>query len=134
MSRIGAGGFQSIGILRRLLDPRQGWVAFSFLSHKVLRWLCPFFLIGMLVSATYLSLVQASLYALALASQALFYLVSRSADQLPAALGRCKVLRLSTMFTEMNIALYFGFWRWLRGPQQGTWQRTPRTIEVGMAR
>lgn len=131
--RIGAGGFQSIGILHRLLDPRQGWVAFTFLSHKLLRWLCPFFLIGMIAAATYLSLLQAPLYAIALASQVLFYLVSRTADQLPDALGRLKIIRLSAMFTGMNIALWFGFWRWLSSPQQGTWQRTARTIEVGMA-
>src|SRR5437764_10936924 len=33
-------------LLWPLLDPRQGWVAFTFFSHKILRWLCPFFLIG----------------------------------------------------------------------------------------
>src|SRR5262249_46481773 len=29
-SRIGAGGFQSIGFLWKLLHPRHGWVAFTF--------------------------------------------------------------------------------------------------------
>ena len=53
-ARIGAGGFQSIALLWRLLDPRRGWVAFTFLSHKVLRWLCPFFLIGLLASNLFL--------------------------------------------------------------------------------
>src|SRR6185295_18870310 len=50
-SRIGAGGFQSIIALRRLLNPKSGWVAFTFLSHKILRWLCPFALLSMLVSS-----------------------------------------------------------------------------------
>src|SRR5687767_11138310 len=50
-SRIGAGGFQAIVMLWRLLHPRHGWVALTFLSHKILRWLCPFFLIGMLVTS-----------------------------------------------------------------------------------
>src|SRR5262245_5410690 len=45
-SRIGAGNFQSLGLLWRLLDPRHGWIAFTFFSHKILRWLCPFFLFG----------------------------------------------------------------------------------------
>src|SRR5262249_30950742 len=45
-SRIGAGGFQSIGLLWRLLNPRSGWVAFTFFSHKILRWVCPFFLVA----------------------------------------------------------------------------------------
>ena len=36
-------------MLWRLLDPRQGWIAFTFFSHKILRWLCPFFMLGLLV-------------------------------------------------------------------------------------
>src|SRR5262249_55927305 len=32
-SRIGAGGFQSWALLWKLLNPRQGWVAFTFCSH-----------------------------------------------------------------------------------------------------
>src|SRR5205085_81616 len=50
-ARIGAGGFQSLGLLWRLLNPARGWVAFTFFSHKVLRWVCPFFLLGLLVSS-----------------------------------------------------------------------------------
>ena len=38
-SRIGAGGFQSLRTLWPLLDARRGWVAVTFFSHKVLRWL-----------------------------------------------------------------------------------------------
>src|SRR5262249_31055742 len=49
-SRIGAGGFQSIALLWKLMNPRLGWVAFTFFSHKVLRWLCPFFLLVLMVS------------------------------------------------------------------------------------
>src|SRR5262245_28134456 len=45
-TRIGAGGFQSIGMLFRLLSPRNGWTSFTFASHKILRWLCPFALLA----------------------------------------------------------------------------------------
>ena len=36
--RIGAGGFQAIGLCWRSLLPTQGFHAFAFWSHKVLRW------------------------------------------------------------------------------------------------
>ena len=49
-ARIGAGGFQSLAVLWPLLDPRNGWIALTFFSHKVLRWLCPFFLIGLVAA------------------------------------------------------------------------------------
>jgi len=123
-TRIGAGGFQSIGMLWRLLDPRQGWVALSFLSHKVLRWLCPFFMIGALVSNLFL--LDIPFYRLVLMSQLGFYLVSVLAASLPSSIKLLKPLRLATMFTSMNLALFVGFWRWLSGRQNGVWIRTSR--------
>jgi cellulose synthase/poly-beta-1,6-N-acetylglucosamine synthase-like glycosyltransferase len=69
-ARIGAGGFQSLRILWPVLDPRHGWLAFSFLSHKVLRWSCPFFLLGM--AASNVALGTAAFYQVTLAAQAAF--------------------------------------------------------------
>jgi len=122
-SRIGAGGFQSIVRLRALLAPRHGWLAFTFFSHKVLRWLCPFLLIG--AAMTNLALLHEPFYRLTMAAQLLGYGLSLLglATGTRAAL---KPLRLATMFTAMNAALLVGFWRWASGSQQGIWQRTAR--------
>lgn len=122
-SRIGAGGFQSIVRLRALLAPRHGWLAFTFFSHKVLRWLCPFLLIG--AAVTNLALLGEPFYRLTMAGQLLGYGLSLLglATGTRAAL---KPLRLATMFTAMNAALLVGFWRWASGGQQGIWQRTAR--------
>ncbi len=122
-SRIGAGGFQSIVTLRRLLRPRHGWLAFSFLSHKVLRWLCPFLMLGVL--GTNLFLATNPLYRVTLIGQVLGYGLSA----LGLASGTrpsLRVLRLATMFTTMNAALLVGFWLWITGGQRGVWQRTAR--------
>ncbi|HJZ54352.1 MAG TPA: glycosyltransferase family 2 protein [Gemmataceae bacterium] len=127
-SRIGAGGFQSLGLLWPLLNPLNGWVAFTFLSHKVLRWACPFFLIGMLVSCVLLS--RQPLYLGMLAGQVLFYTLSAIAPLLPTTARLLKPLRLTTMFTGMNVALLLGFWRWASGAQRGTWRRTVRPGEA----
>jgi cellulose synthase/poly-beta-1,6-N-acetylglucosamine synthase-like glycosyltransferase len=128
-SRIGAGGFQAIVLLWRLLDPRHGWVAFTFLSHKILRWTCPFFLLGMLLTSALLWRVP--LYRYALAAQLAFYLCSWLALYLPRRGGAAlKLLRLPTMFVSMNLALLVGFWRWLRGSQKAAWGRTARSVEL----
>ena len=63
-ARIGAGGFQSIAVLWPLLDPRRGAIAFTFMSHKVLRWLCPFFLLGAAVANV--RLVNVGIYGVSL--------------------------------------------------------------------
>lgn len=132
-ARIGAGGFQSIGMLWRLLDPRRGWIAFTFLSHKILRWLCPFFLIGALVANVLLW--REPMYRLLLAAQAVFYLGSLIVIVIPAGTRVARPLRLAAMFTSMNAALLVGFWRWLFGRQRAAWKRTARVAEVdGVAR
>jgi cellulose synthase/poly-beta-1,6-N-acetylglucosamine synthase-like glycosyltransferase len=124
--RIGAGGFQAMQRLWRLLAPRHGWAAFTFLSHKICRWLCPFALIVML--ATGLLLWDQPFYRHSLLAQLCFYVVSVLAGFLPSGTKALRPLRLTTMFTSMNAALLLGFWRWLRGTQRGTWKRTTRLL------
>ena len=131
-ARIGAGGFQAIVLLRRLLHPGQGWVAFTFFSHKVLRWLCPFFLIGLLLASGLLW--EHRFYRYALAAQITFYAAAQIPEHLPTRLKFLKPLRLATLFTNMNLALLVGFCRWLRGAQKGTWERTARVAELSPAK
>ncbi len=128
-ARIGAGGYQSVGMLWRLLDPRRGWVAFAFLSHKVLRWLCPFFLIGAL--AANVALADRPPYRVLLVAQAAFYALAVLMAFVPAGARILRPLRLATMFVSMNAALFVGFWRWLLGRQRGAWRRTERLAEAG---
>src|SRR5260221_3801858 len=80
-ARIGAGGFQSIGWLWKLLNPINGWISLTFGSHKILRWLCPFALIAALVSNALL--LDEPVYLGLFIAQVLFYALSLVAAQLP---------------------------------------------------
>jgi cellulose synthase/poly-beta-1,6-N-acetylglucosamine synthase-like glycosyltransferase len=126
-SRIGAGGFQSLGLVWRLLHPRWGWTAWALVSHKILRWLCPFFLLGMLASN--LVLCARPFFQIAFVAQLLFYLVSWAMAVIPIRFRFLRPLRLTTMFTCMNLALLAGFGKWLLASQKGAWQRTVRPAE-----
>jgi glycosyltransferase involved in cell wall biosynthesis len=128
--RIGAGGFQSLALLWRLLSPMHGWIAFTFLSHKVLRWLCPFLLIGALT----LNLLLAAQwpYGYTLALQALLYLAAAGGAIAPGSGRVVWMLRLSTLFASMNLALLAGFRVWLAGVSSGRWERTERMIRQSM--
>jgi cellulose synthase/poly-beta-1,6-N-acetylglucosamine synthase-like glycosyltransferase len=128
-ARIGAGGFQSIPVLWRLLSPRQGWTAFTFFSHKVMRWLCPFFLLSMVAACAVLAWGSPFYLGLLFAQVGLF-VVSVLAGLMPPRLKVLKPLRLTTMFTSMNLALLVGFWRWISGRQQAAWVRTARLAEA----
>jgi cellulose synthase/poly-beta-1,6-N-acetylglucosamine synthase-like glycosyltransferase len=125
-ARIGAGGFQSIGILWRLLLPQHGWVAFTFLSHKVLRWVCPFFLLAAL--GLNILLLDEPLFRALFAAQLTFYALSLCGGSIPARPRALRILRLPAMFTMMNAALFVGFWRWALGRQKITWRRTQREV------
>jgi len=127
-ARIGAGGFQSLMLLWPLLLPWRGWSAFVFVSHKICRWLCPFFLIGLL--AVNGVLAHRAHFRWWLVAQLGFYTLAVAANWLPPGPRWLKPLRLSTMFVAMNVAVLVGFWRWLRGTQKGAWQRTPRVGEA----
>ncbi|CAN5155723.1 glycosyltransferase family 2 protein [soil metagenome] len=139
-ARIGAGGFQAIGILRGLLNPKHGWVAFTFLNHKVLRWMGPFLLLLGLVGNAFL-VMALSMPGLGekpllpwlaglLALQVAFYVSSLFTAVVPNRPKFLKILRLPAMFTLMNVALGVGFYRWLMGRQKATWKRTTRSAEM----
>ena len=114
--------------LWKLIDPRQGWVAFTFCSHKILRWLGPFLLIGAVVSN--LLLWNVGFYQLMLVAQLGFYVVAVLGAYVPPQIRVLKPLWLTTMFAGMNMALLLGFWRWLCGSQRAAWRRTARLAEV----
>ena len=123
-ARIGAGGFQSIALLWPLLDPRRGWIALTFLSHKVLRWLCPFFLLGL--TAANLVLVDTGIYGVSLLVGVVLASVAVLGQYLSLGSSAGRALRLMTMFATMNAALLVGFFRWASGRQRAAWDRTAR--------
>ena len=123
-ARIGAGGFQSLAVLWPLLDPRNGWIALTFFSHKVLRWLCPFFLLGLAVAN--LVLVDNGFYGVSLVAGLVLAAVALLGQYLSLRSSAGRALRLTTMFATMNAALLVGFFRWASGRQRAAWDRTAR--------
>ena len=53
--RIGAGNYQAFARLTWLLNPKYKWRWFSYISHKVMRWFVPHF---MIISLSTLSLIH----------------------------------------------------------------------------
>jgi cellulose synthase/poly-beta-1,6-N-acetylglucosamine synthase-like glycosyltransferase len=130
-TRIGAGAYQSLGMLWPLLSPASGWAAFTFLSHKVLRWAGPLLLIGAFASS--LLLWGDPLYRALWRTQAGLYLTALLVAVAPARYRVPRLLRVVSMFAILNLALLVGLWRWLFRPSAGTWRRTLRPAEVDAA-
>lgn len=125
--RIGAGDYQALWRCLPLLHPRFGLAAWVFLSHKVLRWIGPFFLLGAFVSSIVLSFHGSFIGTTLLLLQSAFYAAASVGLLMPVGRGKVfKWVGLCTHFTSMNAALFLGFFRWLRRGQSTAWQRTRR--------
>lgn len=123
--RISAGAAQAIKQREGLPRFGQGRLLFCYLSHKVLRWLSPWFLLGLLIANLHL-LGGGWGYVLFLAAQLAFYGaalvgVRRSGGQMP------RWVQVPFFFVLQNAAYLVGVLKGLLVEQRGMWERTGRT-------
>jgi cellulose synthase/poly-beta-1,6-N-acetylglucosamine synthase-like glycosyltransferase len=86
-----------------LLSPwKYGWVAFQLLSHKILRWLVPVFLVTLFTSSAILAAAPGA-FRLFFYAQVLFYLAALLAAWIPAARS-WKPLTVPLYFCTLNAA------------------------------
>lgn len=129
--RISAGGFQSVAMLSGLLNVfKYGKTSFQYISHRVLRWVvCPFLLPVILLLNIALSIYnQSIIYDIFLAGQILFYLLAFLASIVKLRGPVFKILLVPYYFLFMNISLYQGFFRYLRGNQTVLWEKAKRGV------
>lgn len=123
--RISAGNFQNLHTFSDLLLPNKKGIAFSFWSHKVLRWLSPVFIIFAFVSSLLLA-PQNLFFQIALLLQIGLFTIPFF-EFLAQKIGlHIKLLRFITYFYLMNIALLIGMFNYLKGIQSNVWQPTKR--------
>jgi len=120
-ARMAAGGFQAIGRLRGLLSPRYGLTAFQYVSHKVLRWLAPFFMLAALISSAFLT--AEPLFRLLFWGQVLFYVLAVLGWALELLGWKCKPLRLIFYFCFANATMLGGFVRYVTRSQSVLWTK-----------
>ena len=124
--RISAGNFQNLGRFRQLLWPPWSGTGFAFLSHKVLRWFGPLFLILALVSNIYLA-KHSVFYSFTLAGQLLLMFGIPFFDWILKKINiHLSIVRLAVHFYAMNLALLVGLFKYLKGIRTGVWKPTPR--------
>ena len=123
--RISIGNFQNFGRFRKLLWPPWSGLAFAFWSHKVFRWLGPFFLILLLVSSAFLGM-QTFFFKLLFLGQVLLMLVPIADEILKKMNIHISLLRFISHFYLMNLALLIGFIKYAKGVESNVWKPTQR--------
>jgi hypothetical protein len=112
-----------------LLKPwKHGWIAFQLMSHKVLRWLVPLFLVALLLSNAVLA-ADAGMFRMLFGLQVLFYVVALIAAWLPATRW-WKPLTVPLYFCTLNAAALVGLIGVIRGREYVVWETIrPSTSE-----
>lgn len=125
--RISIGNFQNLAAYRSILFRRFFPDGFIFLSHKVLRWFTPFFLLLLIPLSTLLA-PSGIFYALF----AGFYMVFLGLGMFGILFSQSKMaglLKYPGHFIHMNLALLEGFTLYLKGVKSNAWEPTRRNQE-----
>jgi len=126
--RICAGGFQAMVKLKHLFNPfRYGILTFQYISHRVLRWtLAPFFFPVVLLCNIWLAVSAQGLYTWLLTFQAGFYSLAFLAWHFREKKISIKGFFVPYYFMVMNLSVYAGFIRYVRGNQPVVWEKAQR--------
>ncbi len=113
-----------------LLNPlTHGRFAFQLISHKLLRFVCPFLLVALLTASG--MLMDGGMYSLFFWGQTSFYGLGMFGLLFPS-LQRVWFVRASCYFTVVQVCLIVAWGRYLRGHRQVAWEPSKRPrIAIG---
>lgn len=122
--RIGIGNFQNLFRFRKLIFSRFG-VAFSFISHKVIRWKGPFIILFLITSIFFIR--QTHFIYDYIGTGLILLLISPILDWIFKSINlHLNILRFASHFVMMNLALLIGFFKFAFGLYGDTWTPTKR--------
>lgn len=99
----------------------RGFAGLAFFSHKLMRWIMPFVFIGMLTSNAFLWRVP--FYQAALLGHLAFYVWAGVGFLFHHRIQRGRYALVGYFLVAMNVAFLVGFFRFLTGRVEATWQR-----------
>lgn len=118
-------GMSAMFYKKNLLNPlKYGLFSFELLSHKIMRWLVPFFLISLLLSNLFL--LDSSIYLLAFITQVIFYLLAVSSMSKIINIHEKIYVKVPLYFIAVNAAILFAWVKYLSGTKQEIWNPTKR--------
>ena len=107
---------------RQMMNPlRSGFYAVQLLSHKILRYVVPFFLIAIFAASAVLAM-QSRMFLLLLLMETACCLMALSGWVLERFGVRISVLSLPQYFVVANFASLIAFYKFLKGEKYATWE------------
>jgi len=125
--RISAGGLQAIARLASLLNPfKYGIVTFQYVSHRVLRWTLTPVALMVLVITNALLAGTSKFFLLIFMLQCLFYSIALLGHVFRNKKIPVKGFFVPYYFTLMNLSVFSGLLRLLKGKQSVVWEKAER--------
>lgn len=130
--RISAGGIQSVIRLSSLLNIfKYGTLSFQYISHRVLRWTLTPLLLLLLIPINFVlaqneGFLGFGIFSLLFFGQILFYGAALLGWFLENRSIRLKILFIPYYFFIMNLSVFLGFARYIKGEQSVNWERAKR--------
>jgi cellulose synthase/poly-beta-1,6-N-acetylglucosamine synthase-like glycosyltransferase len=107
---------------RHMMNPFRGGIyAIELLSHKVMRYMVPVFLLLILVSSIFLA-TRSTFYFAILLAHIVCYVVALGGYLLERLGVRAKLLALPHYFLLANLAATVAFYKFLRGERYARWE------------
>ncbi len=122
--RIAAGSFQNLKMFSNLLLKPFSPLGFCFISHKVLRWMGPAFILAALASNIFLTANR--LYLITLIIQLMLIGIPFIDLFIRKINIHIVILRFITHFYSMNLAILVGFGWFVKGIRTNVWEPTKR--------
>jgi cellulose synthase/poly-beta-1,6-N-acetylglucosamine synthase-like glycosyltransferase len=118
-------GMTALWYARALLNPfRSGWFALVLWSHKLARWLVPFFLLAMLLANGWL--ISEPFYLLIGVAQMAFYVAALLALLGVRLLRASLPVKIAMYFTVVNAAIFVAWLQFICGKRLEIWEPTKR--------
>jgi cellulose synthase/poly-beta-1,6-N-acetylglucosamine synthase-like glycosyltransferase len=118
--RISVGNFQQLVILRRLLNPFRGRIAFEFLSHKFLRSFSFLFMIILFFSNIFIPITGFRIFFL---FQILFYLLGLGGVIFFKNRKMPVIITVPFYLVIINYAAFIGLFKYISHTQKVTWEK-----------
>ncbi len=126
--RIAAGAWQSIFRLGKAMNPFRNFaLSFTFISHRVLRWtIAPLSLLILFISNMILSIQLNGIYFDLMMLHTAFYTFAFLGWIFENKKIKTKIFFVPYYFFIMNLCMYLGLFRYLKGKQSAAWERAER--------
>jgi poly-beta-1,6-N-acetyl-D-glucosamine synthase len=130
--RISAGGLIEVWHFMGLLNFfKYGLLSFQYVSHRMLRWtLAPLSLFILLLTNCMLALSGSPFFIIALAAQIAFYIIAMLGYLMRNKKIKFKILFVPYYFLFMNISVFQGLVRLIKGKQSAIWDKAKRAEGV----